>query len=464
MYLKKRLLSAAAVIVMAAAVFYGSSLEMRTVEEQPEEYSWFSHKDTIYFWYSDENMTNFINSAAVSFGEKEDVRVIPVLTGESEYLEAVNDASLHSEQIPDAYLISHDSLEKAYLAGLAEEIQDSSNICNTGYFPEAAISAVTYHDKKVAYPLYFETSALVYNETYLAEWASQIAQKEMLNDAEEDESEGEQQEDSQGLSVNEEALKELTEAYFMEAVPATVDSILNIADTFDPPEGVEGIFEWAVSDIFYNYWFVGNYMNVGGEAGDRRDEIDVNNAETKECLEVYKALNQFFSIESSKVTYETAIQDFIDGKTVFTIGTTDVVRRLEDAKASGELACDYGVALMPDVSEKLQSRSMSVTASVAVNGYSRHKELANQFAAYLVNECAGNLYDRTGKVPCKAVSGTEEGPLQIFRMEYKESIPLPKMMETGNFWLQLERLFARVWDGSDVSEGVEQLADSLGVK
>lgn len=45
---------------------------------------------------------------------------------------------------------------------------------------------------------------------------------------------------------------------------------MNIADTFDAPEGVEGVMKWDVNNIFYNYWIVGNYMIVGGDPGDDR--------------------------------------------------------------------------------------------------------------------------------------------------------------------------------------------------
>ena len=52
---------------------------------------------------------------------------------------------------------------------------------------------------------------------------------------------------------------------------------------------------------------------------------------------------------------------------------------------------------------------------------------------------------------------TDNGALQIFRLEYAESIPLPKMMETGNYWLLLERLFAKVWNGEDVTAITQEL-------
>ncbi len=461
MHFKKRLIAVAAVAVFAAAVLYGSTRDWNAGPEAGRPLSWFDRKDTIYFWYSDETMTNFVNSAAVAFGEREDVHVIPVLASGSEYLEELNRASVEEEQLPDVYMISHDSLEKAYLAGLAEEIDDVQGVCDTAHFPAAALSAVSYHGKTVAYPLSFETSALIYNDTYLQEWAAQIAQKELLGDGTED---GVPEENSDGIAVDETQLAAKTEEYYANAIPQTMDDILNIADTFDVPEGVEGVLKWDVSDIFYNYWFVGNYMIVGGDAGDDETQINIDNPETVACLEVYKALNQFFFIESETVSYESVLQDFIDGKTVFTIATTDAVQRLAQAKSVGELAFDYGVAMMPDVSAELQSRSMSVTNAVAVNGYSQHKELANKFAAYLVDECADSLYDRTGKVPANLYAATEAGPLAIFKLEYAESIPLPKMMETGNFWLQLERLFAKVWNGEDVTAQVQELAAQIAAQ
>lgn len=461
MHFKKRLIAVAAVAVFAAAVLYGSTRDWNAEPEAGRPLSRFDRKDTIYFWYSDETMTNFVNSAAVAFGEREDVHVIPVLTSGSEYLEELNRASVEEEQLPDVYMISHDSLEKAYLAGLAEEIDDVQGVCDTAHFPAAALSAVSYHGKTVAYPLSFETSALIYNDTYLQEWAAQIAQKELLGDGTED---GVPEENSDGIAVDETQLAAKTEEYYANAIPQTMDDILNIADTFDVPEGVEGVLKWDVSDIFYNYWFVGNYMIVGGDAGDDETQINIDNPETVACLEVYKALNQFFFIESETVSYESVLQDFIDGKTVFTIATTDAVQRLAQAKSVGGLAFDYGVAMMPDVSAELQSRSMSVTNAVAVNGYSQHKELANKFAAYLVDECADSLYDRTGKVPANLYAAAEAGPLAIFKLEYAESIPLPKMMETGNFWLQLERLFAKVWNGEDVTAQVQELAAQIAAQ
>ena len=468
------MIATAAEIAMAAAAVYGSTQEMSQTQDTGERLQLFRGKETIYCWYSDEALSGYINAAAVSFGEQNKVRVIPVLTSDSEYLEAVNQETLHSDQIPDIYLLSSDSLEKAYLAGLATKVPDTEGICDTDHFSRAALAAVTYDDKIIGYPVYFDTSALVYNEDYLRTWATQQAEKELSGSSDNDEpvGEGEEiiEEDSlpedqttDQVTADEAAVNALAEQYFAKALPPTVDDLLNIADTFDAPEGVEGVMKWDVNNIFYNYWIVGNYMIVGGDPGDDRNDININNPETIQCLEVYKALNQFFFIESDTVTYDSVIQDFIDGKTMFTIGTTDVVKRLEDAKADGSLTFNYGIARMPDVSAELQSRSLSVTGAAVINGYSEHKELADRFAAYLSEEYADGLYERSGKMPASihAAENADNGALAIFANEYADSVSLPKMLETGNFWMQLEVLFSKVWNGEDVTTLVQQLADNM---
>ena len=471
MHFSKRLLSVLIVCALTMALFVGSMIDWNSEEIEGSSLEIFNHKETIRFWYGDEALEDYINSAAVAFGEEHNVRVLPYYMAESDYLEMINRASVDdtTDMVikPDAYLISHDSLEKAYLAGLAVPVEDTAGVMNDAHFPKAALEAVTYQDKMVAYPLYYETSALLYNETYLYEWARQQAGKADSEGYYEGE-EGEFEEldelpddENSQVEYDEETLALRTEQFFANAVPATVNDILQFADTFDPPETVEGIFSWDVSDIFYNYYFVGNYMNVGGEAGDDRSQISVYNQEAIDSLQIYQGLNQFFSIDSSTVSYTSVLQDFLEGKLVFTIATTDAAEALAVAKADGSFPYDYGVALIPDPSSELKGRSMSVTSAVAVNGYSEHRELANEFAAFLVDGYADNLYEHTGKTSANKNVNQDNGALQIFLAEYENSMPLPKLMEASNYWIQLEVLFAKVWNGDDVSGLVEQLDQQM---
>ncbi|MCM1569974.1 MAG: extracellular solute-binding protein [Roseburia sp.] len=457
MQLKTRFMAAAAAVAMVVLALFGSTTEIREVMNRTEASQEADKKEILYFWYSDDALTNYINSAAVSFGEREGVHVIPVLRSDSAYLEAVNQASVDNDrQFPDAYVINNDALEKAYLAGLACEVGDDGAICNEQHFPRTALSAVSYQGKKIAYPFYYETSVLMYNQTYLNQWREQQEQKaeeeEAGDDSEEDMAEAEET-DSEENSMEGQILPE--------GIPLTMDGLRYIADTFDVPEGVEGIMKWDVSDIFYNYWFVGEYLVVGGDSGDDDKRIDINNPQTIECLEIYQALNQFFSIESDTVTYDSCIQDFIDGKLVFTLGSTELVRRMEEEKAAGNFRYEYGFTTMPKVSGSLESRSLSVTDAVVINGYSPNRELANRFAVFLTDEYATKLYERAGKVSANVNANRDNDALQIFLQEYSDSVSLPKLMEIGNLWLQLEALFAKVWNGAQATPLVEELAGQI---
>lgn len=460
MRVKRRIFAILIIALLVAGAIFAGRAGIRSMKEEINISSWFHKKETIYFWYSDDTLTNYINSAAVAFGEKEDVRVIPIFTSDSNYLEDINRASLHSEQIPDAFIISNDSLEKAYLAGLTEEINDLQGVCNENHFTKTALDAVTYKGKTVAYPFSYDTSILLYNATYLYEWATQQAQKELASVDEEDAV----QETDTGAALDEKLVEQKAQEYFAKAVPTTVEGLLTIADSFDAPEGVEGVMKWDVSDIFHNYWIVGNYLIIGSDTGDDATCIDIENEQTVTCLEVYQALNQFFSIESDTISYQSVMDDFINGRIVFTIGTTDAVKRMEEAKAEGLFAYEYGVATMPMINEELDSRSLSVTNVVAVNGYSQHKELANKFAAFLVDEYAENLYERTGKVSANIKMNRDNDALQICMQEYASSISLPKMMEIGNLWLQLEALFAKVWNGAEVMPLLQELSGQISTQ
>ena len=163
MTLKKRI-TMILVIALCAGGIYGVGrlgIAMRQGEEaETVEDSLFGHRETLYLWYTDEALTDYLNSVAVSYSEyQEDVRVVPIYTSGREYLETINQASLHSEEVPDLYIVSNDSLEKAYLAGLASEVKLPEGVLPMEeLFPETAVSAVTYHDKQIGYPFYFETS------------------------------------------------------------------------------------------------------------------------------------------------------------------------------------------------------------------------------------------------------------------------------------------------------------------
>ena len=133
-----------------------------------------NRKETIHLWYTDDALTDYLGSKALEFYNQTDIRVDVKQVSGLEYLEAVNAASLDDgTDTPDLYILSNDSLEKAYLAGLATQLPDTAPVYEEQLFSQSARNAVLYNGKYVACPMYFETSALLYNKTYLQQIADE---------------------------------------------------------------------------------------------------------------------------------------------------------------------------------------------------------------------------------------------------------------------------------------------------
>jgi len=482
-------------------------------------------EDTIVLWYTDPALTEYINDAALTYRQQSGKDVRMELVEGVDYLENINASSISDFPdipAPDLYITTHDSLMKAYLAGLASPILDKNETVCENNFPTTALHAIACDGKSVAYPLYFETNFFLYNKTYM----SAIAQNRI--ESEIDKAEGQQaQEDSdnksdaekkeEALKTNEEAEKlaqkekqeeeekanaetdnsedannenddnttdessdeaiddEDGEPYGDEdniadqevlerlatMIPSKISDITTFANNYDAPEAVEAVFKWDVTDIFYNYFFVGNYMQVGGEDGDNNSIFNLYNQQAVECLKSYQDMNQYFTMETDD-DYNSILQQFIDGKLVFTIATTDAFAKIQEAQLNGDFNFDYGVAIIPDVSDLLQSRGLSVTDVIAVNGYSTKKEAANEFAAILSYDSADLLYMKAGKLACKREVPYENAEITNVMTEYQKSMPLPKMIETSNFWLQLEIAFSKVWAGEDPDTVLKDLSDTMG--
>ena len=444
--------------------------------------------NTIVIWYTDDSLTEYISDVALAYHQESGNEIKLELVPGVDYLENINTESINPSgkvAAPDLYITTHDNLMKAYLAGLAAPISDKNETVTENNFPGTSLHAITCDGKIVAYPLYYETNFFLYNKTYM----SAIAQNRMETESDAIEGQAAQEEadagninkeESQEVNVEEVAEvenveEEMTEPYGEEdqlaeqevldrlatMIPSKISDITTFANNYDAPEGVEAVFKWDVTDIFYNYFFVGNFLQVGGEDGDNNSIFNLYNQQAVECLKSYQEMNKYFAIEPDD-NYESILQQFIDGKLVFTIATTDAFAKIQEAQMNGAFDFDYGVAVIPDVSDILLSRGLSVTDVIAINGYSDKKEAANEFAAHLAYDSADTLYMKAGKLACKREVPYDNPEITNVMTEYQKSMPLPKMIETSNFWLQLEIAFSKVWAGEDPDAVLKDLSDTMG--
>ncbi len=500
MNLRMRLAVVLLIVCALALEIYVGAVDTE-VRERGDDTEYIA-KDTITLWYTDGALTDYLSSVALTYYENTDVHVELELVSGLEYLETINQNSVHNHQYPDMFIIGNDSLGKAYLSGLASEVKDAEGVLTDDYFCSTALNAVTYDGRYVAYPMYYETSYLLYNRTYLeqiaqaqvlAEWAYAKENPQGTDSADDtaddadntgdtldgtDETANNTEDTADGAEkapVWDESVLLLSEEEFLASpeyeqrlseyvealVPDSIEDILNFADEYDAPENVESIFKWDVSDIFYNYFFAGDSIQIGGAAGDDPDVIEIYNENTIRCLNIYQDLNQFFSIEADTTTYASVMQEFMDGKIIFTIATTDAVEMLVEAGAEGRFIYDYGVDLIPDLSDELAAKEVSVTSCVAINGYSDKKAEANAFASYICAGYADSMYARTGKAAARREVQHGNPVFYTIEQAYELSVPMPKVVESSNFWVELEMCFTNIWLGDDANFTLKKLSEQI---
>ena len=377
--------------------------------------------------------------AAEEYKEKTGITVNAQLISAVDYIETISDATFIKENGPDLFVAGSDLLQKALYAGLVDDHVSYSE-AEKDNIPQKAFDAATCDGKLVGYPFYFESCFLLYNQYYAEDW------------------------------------------------PRSVDQILEYADAFEATsttEKVQSIFKWDVSDIFYNYFFIGNYVGLGGINGDDKAQLSLSEGNVIKSLEYYQSLNEFFAIDEETVHNEDVIQEFIDGKIVFTIAKTDAIARLDQAIAEGkvpeykleatrdeegneipprEVDCFYGVGDIPNLSEELITRGLSVTNSIVVNNYSANRAYANDFAHYVSYERADQLYEQTGKVSvCKSVTAGDANWERIM-VQYAGSVEIPKIIEMSNYWILMEIAFANIWNGADIMTEIGNVVSQMNMQ
>ncbi|MBR3638464.1 MAG: extracellular solute-binding protein [Lachnospiraceae bacterium] len=458
----KKIISVAVLVMMMMALlagdYYGVLKKGRSEEEK-------LYEDALIIWYADSNYAEYLRDAAVSYEYETGVKVIPVEVSDVQLLEQVQKSSVDGIVAPDLFVMSNESLEKGVLSGICGELRDPKRVLNSAFYTDASLRAVSYRDKFYGYPLSYETSCLVYNKTAMEQIVSTVIAKEEAGES--------NVEDTEGITVVEEnvavpEIKDLSEydklvldAKAKEILPTSIVGILDFANAYSLPSDVENYFLWDTKDVLYNYWFAGACLDVGGENADRNEEINIYNENAMYSLEVYQDFRNFFSMDEDSVSYEETIKQFKGRKCLFTVAGTDIVQKLEKAKADGTFADEYDILPIGMLNGTLQSRPLSVTTMICVNGLGEHKSDAEQFAAFATHEYATNLYARCGKMTASHLEEYPYPQMEAIEDCYERSVFLPKMVETTNYYILAEMCFCNIWDGKDVNDELRSLSESI---
>lgn len=157
------------------------------------------------------------------------------------------------------------------------------------------------------------------------------------------------------------------------------------------------------------------------------------------------------------------MQDFLAGKTVYVIANESMLSQADQAIREGKVSEGfYSAAVLPDLTEELISRGLSVTTSVVVNPYSQNQDAAWELVSWITEKCAGSLYENAGKLPaCRTLAEAPTPAWETVCEAYDQAAEVPKLMELSDLWLNLELTLADIWRGEDPSEQMQAFSEEL---
>lgn len=364
-------------------------------------------------WYTDEKMTPYLEQAAKKFQDSSGIQIHYQMVSTDDYVMNIYSASLSQENTPDVYLLRNDMLESAFMTGLTVPVDTSGKVCKKGNYAQAALDAVTYNGKYLAYPLYYDIVCMLYN-------------KDVFQNP-----------------------------------PATMEEITNYAENSEVPAQVEKILNWNINDYFCNYSFIGNSLEFAGTVGDSPEKYTVDNNLALSSLNSFYRLSQYFAIDKAAVTQDSAVQGFLEGKTACLLADTEMVQKVQAGKEAGASAVNFGIAKVPDMTAELKSCSPIYTQAVVVNGMSKKQSAAEKFAKCLAFDHAEDLYGMSGYFAAREGITYSNDELNKLYEIFEKGKQLPKLLETEDMWMKLEVLFYNVASGSDINQEFQTFLNQM---
>lgn len=341
---------------------------------------------TLRLWYSDEELEPYLSLCAREYEKaNRNVTVTFSLISEADYVNTLTNEALSSDTV-DLYIIGNDNLEQMKLAGIAEDNR-MTDIYNAYNYAQTALNACTYKGQLIAYPLTFDTTFVLYNADLVGD-----------------------------------------------TVLRTFDDIKNFADGYEVPveSNISTIFSCELEDIFFNYGYLGAYLDIGGPGGDDTTVIFNITPELSEAITLYQQLIKFFNIDMKQVDYYSCMNGFESGAIMLTVGDMSIYSRMKDMQQF-----KVGVLPFPDMTSTIATSPLSVTTAVVVNPFSENVSVAESFAKYITYTNADRLYEETGFVSCKIMEYADANLNGIYE-SYKKSTPKLKLMYSDEFYALLE--------------------------
>ena len=374
--------------VYTPVVESGSGMVM-SEENTQEKKSWEDAEKDLLFWYTDETMEEYFQTCAADYYEETGIAVDVESVDTVGYMETIYQNSIDDTSYPDVYMAKNDSLEKAYLYGVAAV---NPSVAEYGQeYAGNALKAASYQGIMYGYPLKFNTPVFVYQ----------------------------------------------TET-FQEA-PVSIQAVLDYSSENEMGNNVGSLLEWSLGEEFYNFAFVGDSMEFSEEEQGSLT-VNCNQELFTEELTFMQSLAQVITIDADTITREQVLSDFNEGATA-----TAII----DAEDLDKITIAHGVAVLPPLNDILEMRGIAETELLFVNQFSEQREEAEAFAAYVSLEAIDELETMTGYFPVKKMDTSDDAEKTAYEA-YEKALNMPGSMNADDFWKELQQKVISVWSGGTI--------------
>ena len=371
---------------------------------------------TVNVWYTDDVYTSYLERAASEFNEANDmVRLNIQKVDTRDYLDNIYNGSVNGdENTADIYLLTSDKLGRAYLMGIAAENDIYGYNYTTDNYGDAGIRSACYNNRLYGYPLTYNTAVMLYNKKYVSQ-------------------------------------------------PQSFEDIKNFCSSYtvnDDNKDVSIINTWDVSDPFLNYAFAGQYMDIGGQNGDNKSEVNLAESQLTGSLGAYTKLKDDYGLTVSDTDESSCIDLFKQGKLIYTIIETDRLCEVQDSDV------DFGACSIPALTDSYDTKAMSYTTLAVVNPYAKNLAVAKAVANSLSYDYADEIKKYTGRLSARIdiYNKLEAKNRDLYKAvadAYSDTVTKAKLLGADNIYSEYGMVIKSIWAGGEIEASVEDLKNTM---
>lgn len=308
----------------------------------------------------------------------------------------------------DIFVAPHDHIGALVAGGHILAFNDSSVLNN---FIPAALTSAAYEGQNYGYPLAIETYALFYNKDVLPE------------------------------------------------APKTWEEVEAFAKTWNDKAQNKYALVWEVSNAYFNYIFMSGFgAPLFGPNGDDPKQHNVNSANAIAGLTYFQGLRpKMLDIPALDVSGDFCNSSFTEGKAAMII--TGPWKISDFSKTN----INFGIAPLPVFPGMTNPpASFSGLRLAFVSAYSNHPQEAQDFAKFLTSKpILEKRYEMTKQIPPRSDITISDPHSQGILAQAQYATPMPTIPEMGKYWSSMGAAFANIWDGGNVKEKLDAVADAM---